>query len=400
MAKKATKEVMKDINLKFLLKEIYYSKGIDRASLAKKTQLSPATVTNLVAELKEQNKIKEVGNAVSTGGRKPILLAINPDYMYVIGIKIGYRYINFMLTDLNGNVKSVEQKAYDEISTQLIIEELNKRWQLWKKEYDMEILGIGVAVSGVVDSINGTVINSYLLQWQNVKLADSLKKAFAVDVQLLNDVDSFALAQMWKGEAYRYKSAAFLTLGVGIGGSIILKGTLLSTYGAVTEFGHITVREEGIKCNCGSKGCLEAEASFKALAEKINLATSSEKLKKAFQTMTDAESAEIDFLKLALKTDPRAANVVFKEYAMLVGIALKDIINIFRPDYFLIGGEAMEFSECFYQQAVEFSKKNCFNGLCDHLVFDKDHIGENAWTLGCIYKVIDKNMFISNINHS
>ena len=60
----------------------------------------------------------------------------------------------------------------------------------------------------------------------------------------------------------------------------------------------------------------------------------------------------------------------------------------------------MEFSECFYQQAVEFSKKNCFNGLCDHLVFDKDHIGENAWTLGCIYKVIDKNMFISNINHS
>lgn len=400
MAKKATKEVMKDINLKFLLKEIYDSNGIDRASLAKKTQLSPATVTNLVAELKEQNKIKEIGNAVSTGGRKPILLSINPDYKYVIGIKIGYRYINFMLTDLNGNVKSVEQKAYHEITTQLIIDELNMRWQLWKKEYGIEFLGIGVAVSGVVDSINGTVINSYLLQWQNVNLAECLKNKFAVDVQLLNDVDSFALAQMWKGQAYQYKRAAFLTLGVGIGGAVILNGILLSTYGAVTEFGHITVREEGLECNCGSKGCLEAEASFKALAEKMNLATTSHQLKKAFQTMTDAESAEIDFLKLALTKDPQAAKVVFKEYSMLVGIVLKDIINIFKPDYFLIGGEAMEFSECFYQQAVEFSKKNCFNGLSDHLVFDKDQIGENAWTLGCIYKVIDRNMFISNINHS
>jgi len=257
-----------------------------------------------------------------------------------------------------------------------------------------------VAVSGVVDTKTGTVINSYLLKWQNVKLAECLKREFAVDVQLLNDVDSFALAQMWKGKAYQYQNTAFLTLGVGIGGSVILNGKLLSTYGAVTEFGHITVRKEGIRCNCGSKGCLEAEASFKALAEKINSMTSSKSLRRAFQTMTDAESAEIDFLKLSLETDQKATMDVFKEYSILVGIALKDIINIFRPDYFLIGGEAMAFSAFFYQQALEFSKKNCFNGLSDHLVFDKDHIGENAWTLGCIYKVIDRNMFISNINHS
>jgi predicted NBD/HSP70 family sugar kinase len=397
VAKKATKEVMKDFNLKLLLKEIYYSKGIDRASLSKKTKLSPATVTNLVAELKEQGKIKEVGNAVSTGGRKPIILAINPDYRYVIGIKIGYSYINFMLSDLNGTVKSVEQKAYDQITISLIIDELKLQWQLWKEEYGIEFLGIGVAVSGVVDSINGTVINSYLLKWKNVKLAESLKREFSVDVQILNDVDSFALAQMWKGKAYQYKNAAFLTLGVGIGGSIILNGTLLSTYGTVTEFGHITVREDGIKCNCGSRGCLEAEASFKALSEKINLATTSTKLKTAFQTMNDAESSEIDFIKRALTEDKETVLEIFREYSSLVGIVLKDIINIFRPDYFLIGGEAMAFSDYFYNDTVEFAKRNCFKGLSDNLLFDKDHIGENAWTLGCIYKVIDRDMFNSNI---
>jgi hypothetical protein len=57
----------------------------------------------------------------------------------------------------------------------------------------------------------------------------------------------------------------------------------------------------------------------------------------------------------------------------------------------------MAFSDYFYNDIVEFAKRNCFKGLSDNLLFDKDHIGENAWTLGCIYKVIDRDMFNSNI---
>jgi len=386
---------MKDMNEKLILKQIYYSDGIDRASLAKKTNLSPASVTNLVSEMKSNGLVIEIGNAISTGGRRPILLDINPDYKYVIGIKIGYGYINFMLTDLIGTIKDVKQKIFENITTELVVSELKKQMKQWFQRYKRDFLGIGVAVSGVVDSINGTVINSYLLKWKNIKLSEILKKAFNKDVQILNDVDSFALAQLWFGRAKKYDNSVFLTLGVGIGGSVILNKRLLSSYGGVSEFGHMTIRENGNECNCGSRGCLEAEASFMELARTIAEKTKLETLKRDFNMMQETESSEIEFLERAKTSDKETFYQVFSQYSDLIGLVLKNIINIFKPEYLLIGGEAMEFSEYFYEKAIQYAKGNCFNGLSENLNFDKDAIGEDAWTLGCIYRVIENNILTS-----
>jgi len=396
LSKKATKEVMKDINVKLLLKNIYYSEeGVNRASLAKKTHLSPATVTNLIAELVEDGLIMETGNDISTGGRRPIILKINPDYKYIIGIKIGFGYINFMLSDLNGTVKEVIQRFYDDLTVDTVIRELRVQHDEWLKKYAIPFLGIGVAVSGVVDAINGRIINSYILNWKDIALSERIRKELGLDVQILNDVDSFAQAQLWKSEAKEYRNAAFLTLGVGIGGSVILNRQLLSNYGGVTEFGHMTVVENGMKCNCGSNGCLEAEASFRALTRKINKRVENEDLHLLYKQMKNNESSEIDFLKQAEMTENAVFKEVFQDFSRLIGIVIKNVINIFNPEYFLIGGEAMAFEKYFLDDTIKYARENTFNGLAEKIVFDRDKIGENAWTLGCIFKVIEQNILNS-----
>jgi predicted NBD/HSP70 family sugar kinase len=387
---------MKDINVKLLLKNIYYAEeGVNRASLAKKTHLSPATVTNLVSELVAEGLIIETGNDISTGGRRPIILKINPNYKFVIGIKIGFGYINFMLSDLNGVVKEVIQKIYEELTVETVIKELRRQHDEWQEKYKVAFLGIGVAVSGVVDAINGKIINSYILNWKDIELSKLIHDEFDLDVQILNDVDSFAQAQLWKSEAKNYRNSAFLTLGVGIGGSVIINRQLLSSWGGVTEFGHMTVVENGNKCNCGSNGCLEAEASFRALTRKINKNVKNEALHSLYKMMKNNESSEIDFLEHAERTENAIFKEVFQEFSRLIGIVIKNVINIFNPEYFLIGGEAMEFEKYFLNDTIKFANKNTFNGLAEKIVFDRDKIGENAWTLGCIFKVIEQNILNS-----
>ena len=110
VASKASKEIMKEINEKLLLRAIYESDGIDRASLAKMTGLSPATVTKVVGDLIEIGLVEETGVADSTGGRKPILLNVRQGKSCVLGLKIGVGYLDYSLTDLSGSVLASERK--------------------------------------------------------------------------------------------------------------------------------------------------------------------------------------------------------------------------------------------------------------------------------------------------
>jgi len=396
MANKVTKETMKEINEKLLLREIYFSSGINRATLSKKTSLSPATVTYLVGDLLEKNLIVETGVTGSTGGRKPIQLEINADHKCIMGIKIGLGYIDFMLTDLMGNTLKHTKNIYGEkFEPDFVLSELIKIWNEWKY-INIELLGIGVAVSGVVDSKFGIVVNSYLLEWKKVELKKMINEVFDVRTIILNDVDSFALAQLWKGMAWKHSNSIFMTLGVGIGGAMIINGKLHTSHGGVGEFGHMTVKMNGKRCNCGSHGCLEAEASFMVLANRVHAKTSSKELNDFYKTLKTTESSELQYLEKAVIYDEKVVQCVFKEYSEIIGIALKNLINIFAPQYLLLGGEAMRFEKYFYEDTINIAKENAFAGLADNVIFDKDSLGDSAWTYGCIYEIIEKELFLPN----
>lgn len=393
MVSKASKEVMKEINEKLLLREIYNNGGIDRASLAKMTGLSPATVSNVVSQLLENGLILETGVADSTGGRKPILLELNARKHRVLGLKIGLGYLDYVLADLAGSTLMSERKLIDPITPEQVIADTRGILSEWSNSVSGELLGIGVAVSGIVDSPKGVVKNSYLLNWKDVPFAGLLSQRCETKVHVMNDVDSFALAQFWKGSASRYKNCVFITLGVGIGGAIAVDGKLHTSSAGAGEFGHMTIERTGNLCTCGGRGCLEAHASFQVLAREVNGQTSSDELKGLYHSLKATETSEIDFLKRAVKLDLKTVKNVFQVYAVTVGIALKNLVNVFAPDYFLIGGEALEFSDFFLEKALTYARGNAFSGLADNTLFDIDKIGERAWTLGAVFRVIERELF-------
>ncbi|HOT31016.1 MAG TPA: ROK family protein [Petrotogaceae bacterium] len=390
-----SKELIREINEKLILKEIYLNKKIDRTSLIKNTGLSGGTITKIISCLIEKQLVKEIGEADSTGGRKPILLVLNKDYARIIGIKIGVGYIDFILTDLTGDVIFSQTVKYEgSISPQKVVSMIT---EFHSKFHDKQLLGISVAVSGIVNPNTGTVVTSFLLGWKDVELAQMIKKEVDTYIFVVNDVDSFSLSQLYNGNARFYKNSVVMTLGVGIGGSLIIDKKIHTADGGVGEIGHMSVVPNGNKCTCGSRGCLEAESSIAAIAARINKATTVAELKKIFSSVSNTEISELEFIRKAIDLDNKACKKVFKEFSVEIGIAMKNLINILAPDYFLLGGETLEFRDLFMKDAIEFAKKNAFGTLGTKVCIETDTLGRNAWTLGGIYKIIEVNLFENRI---
>jgi predicted NBD/HSP70 family sugar kinase len=83
----------------------------------------------------------------------------------------------------------------------------------------------------------------------------------------------------------------------------------------------------------------------------------------------------------------------FDEISVLLGVAIKNMINIFAPDYVLIGGEALEFRDLFLKKAILIARENSFGDLGDDVVIDIDDMGEVAWVQGVILNLIEKEVF-------
>ncbi|MDI3516083.1 MAG: hypothetical protein PWP09_149 [Thermotogota bacterium] len=391
---KLTKDILKDHNEKIVLRTIRQLGEASRTTISRITGLSTAAVTNITSRLLEADLIKENRHGKSRGGRRPILLGINEKHSWAVGVKIGYLYLYFVVTDLLGTPVLERKVALDSAAPSEVVEKIVEFVDTVAKipEYsDRKFLGIGVAVSGSVDSERGIVKSSYILGWRNVPIGSMLEKKIEAPVLVYNDVDSFAVTHYTIGRAKDYRNCIFITVGSGVGGAMILEGKLYTGKGGAGEVGHVTVVHDGRKCSCGSRGCLEAEISFNAMVDRIQRKTSMDPLRVHFRATTEDEA--IRYIHEAMRVDQATVTSVFDEVGTLLGIAIKNVINIFAPDYLLIGGEALAFKEFFLEKAVSVARKNAFGDLGDDVVIDVDDMGEVAWVQGVVLNLIEREVF-------
>ena len=391
---KLTKDILRDHNEKVVLKTIRQLGEASRTTISQITGLSTAAVTNITARLLKAGLIKENRHGKSKGGRRPILLGINEKHSWAVGVKIGYLYLYFVVMDLLGVPVLEHEVTLDNADPDEIVEKIVEFVDTVAKipEYgDRNFLGVGVAVSGSVDSERGVVKSSYILNWRNVPIGSMLEERINAPVLLYNDVDSFAVAHYAIGKAKNYRNCIFITVGSGVGGAMILDGKLYTGQGGAGEIGHMTIVHGGRKCSCGSRGCLEAEIAFEAIVERIQKETEEDFPKKRFHATTENEA--IRYIQDAVQLNQAGVKRVFDEMGTLLGMAIKNIINIFAPDYLLIGGEALLFKEFFLERAISVARKNAFGDLGETVVIDVDEIGEVAWAQGVVLNLIEREVF-------
>ncbi len=214
-----------------------------------------------------------------------------------------------------------------------------------------EIAAVGIGVPGVIDSERGIVRRWSNFGWRDVPLAAEMKKIFGKEVYIANDANVAALGEAKYGATAEYQSSIMITVGTGIGGGIVYNGELIEGYkSAGAELGHITIREGGIPCSCGRRGCYEKYASATALVRQTRLAMAEDLDSKMWETVggdIKAVSGKTAFEAMR-KGDPTAKKVV-EQYVGYLSEGIADFVNILRPEAIVLGGGVSNEGEALFE---------------------------------------------------
>ncbi|QLK85251.1 ROK family transcriptional regulator [Staphylococcus sp. 17KM0847] len=215
-------------NEQLVLKTIFNHKPISRTEIAKLTHLHKATITGVLNALQTKNIVTEVGQGSSTkrGGRKTILLEINPQLGYTVSIDFTYDSVDIMYNYLNGKVIDVQSYPLRDKKISHALEIVQQQVNpLAKKGTLNGLLGLALSIHGIVDS-DQSIKDSPFLDLDNLSVVDTLSRFADVPVLIENEANLAAIYEHSLHHHTCVKSLATLSIHKGIGAGIIFDSFL------------------------------------------------------------------------------------------------------------------------------------------------------------------------------
>ncbi|MFH1612281.1 MAG: ROK family glucokinase [bacterium] len=317
---------------------------------------------------------------------------------YAIGIDLGGTDIKAGIINTNGKILFTKSISTDALSGSekviLNIKKLIAECLEFSKKEKIKISGIGLGSPGLVDDQKGIIIGGAIniSEWKNIRLANILKKEFKLNTYLDNDVNMVVLGEYFFGAGKNTTNCVCITLGTGIGGGIIIDKKLYrGSFGFAGEIGHISIIYEGLKCNCGGIGCLEAYAGKNAFIEKAKMA-----IKKGFATSI-LKAVENDLTKITPKiicdearNGDHLSKMIVQDIARYIGAALASVINILNPEIIIIGGGISHAGDLLLDPIKDSIKKFALDLSIKNLKIVQAKLGNNAGIFGSCAKVFSK----------
>ncbi len=204
-----------------------------------------------------------------------------------------------------------------------------------------ELIGIGMGVPGRHNSAEGVVLYSpNFAGWTNVQLLAPIAAQFGVSTFMRNDVKTASMGEYYFGAGRGHRHIVMITLGTGIGGSLIADGRLMLGSGeGFAEVGHMTVAPTGRLCGCGNQGCWEAMAGRDAIIERAWRALQSGR-PSVLGDLTGFDHTKITpaLVAKAAQDGDLLAKEVLEETGTWVGLGVANLIQLYNPEVFIIGG--------------------------------------------------------------
>ena len=274
---------------------------------------------------------------------------------YIIGIDLGGMSAKGGLFSENGELLTEEKVATCiEDGFDGTLEKLSNLSRVLVQKIGAsytDVLSIGVGSPGVVDSKEGSVLRWSNYAWNNVPFAKTLSELTGKMVCVANDANVAALGEAKFGATAQYQSSILLTIGTGIGGGIVFDGKLIEGYRcAGAELGHITIRENGLPCACGRRGCYEKYASTKALIGQTRHAMV-ENLDTKMWEIVDGKIENVNGRTafIAAREGDETAKKVIQQFVGYLSEGIADFVNILRPEAIVIGGGISNENEMLFE---------------------------------------------------
>jgi glucokinase-like ROK family protein len=370
-------------NKSLVLQSVQAEDGIPMFEICNRTGLSTATVSRLVESLiKEQFLVEHEPIAVPKG-RPMKSVFFNSKGFYMIGIDLGTTYIRGVLTDLSAEIiKEVEVVTESRKDPQYV---LNKVIQVIHNLANTnlidpaKIIGVGMAVPGIINHNTGIVEYSPAFNWRDIELKRFMEKGIPYPVYFDNVSRAMALGELTYGTGKSFNDLICINVGYGIGAGIVIgKQLFYGTDGMAGEFGHIPVAGDGkILCSCGKNNCLTAYASGDAIVQRARLRLNDFPL--SVLNAIQSEDLDTKLVAEAAAEGDLLAQAVFNEAIEYLGMAIAGLMNIFNPQAIILGGGITLNGPIFWDKLKLVITENVFDHRSTkYQILPASHPGQTA----------------------
>lgn len=366
---------MKSVNKTIILNKIRLSEPISRAQIAKETKLTPPTVSSIVRELMTEGLVIETMLGESSGGRKPTMLHINSKAFFAIGVDAGPETVDCVITDLTGeiyyrNTAALQMPITNEEFVETLKQAVSGLFACSKMDRD-QIIGIGMAMHGVVDVEAGEVLVAPNINLRNIRVKEALEKEFGLAIKIENDARAMALGESWFGGHGSVDSMVAINIGRGVGAGIVLNGHLHhGAQGIAGEFGHMTIDLHGAVCECGNRGCLQTLVSGIAIVERS--------VEFCGERITGEE------IYALAQTGSKMHAEFLAEIGETIGIGLTNFIHLLNPDRIVLGGGVMKSKQYLLPAIKRKIEKTALTKTAAKTEVIATSLGDDATVLGAV----------------
>ncbi|MCA6122012.1 ROK family protein [Bradyrhizobium sp. WSM 1704] len=333
---------------------------LPRVELARSTGLSFPAISAITSKLLAEELLCEADTGAATSwsddtdeeyadpssgrrrGRPAVLLTLNPEFGRIIAVSLRMNLIETLIADFSG--AAVAQSRL-ELTTRaldagalcdLVIAQIEAMLDATATPRH-RLLGIGIALQGIVNADTGRHLWSPALSITDVDLATPVRQAFGVEVVMANDAVAVAVALAAAEPALAQGLSATIMVGHGVGMGIVIDGEARWGAGAGSEIGHVKLAMNGPQCRCGQRGCIEAHLADYALYRDA----------RTFLDLPPAVSQQPSEAQMALLRerasggDPRLAHL-FEQAGRALAEAVAATISVLRPHHVILAGPGLQ----------------------------------------------------------
>lgn len=367
--------------------EILRRRGpISRPDISKMMGINVVTISNYVEDFIKRSLVYEKELDVSDGGRRPVLLDLNPGAGFVIGVGLNLMNMVGLLVDLKGNIITKTQLARPKPSIKEISEcslEIVRELLRRSKEYTPNIKGIGIGIAGLINKEDGSIHwpqktdDYYTYVSTDLSLKDLMEKEFNLPVLIENDATSACFGERWFGLGQNFGDILFMFSGVGCG--IMINGEVYrGAQGYAGEVAISNIKEQGqFSCALGDSCFLKRWELDLGIVQEM----------RALKKIDDLDLKGVFALA---RSGDEGALLALKRAAKKFGIKIAYLVNLFNPQAVIIGGGLEEAGEDFLNKVASEVKVWASKEATDDLKIAYSQLRENAVALGAASLVMQK----------
>ncbi|MEM1273336.1 MAG: ROK family transcriptional regulator [Pseudomonadota bacterium] len=329
---------------------------IARIDIARRTTISPATVTAITSELLGAGLIEErhpdTPASAAKRGRPRIALSVCGDAFLIAGMKVADRQISVVLLDFVGETvgeyfRPITDGQMSPSALAALIQDVLQSACVEAGRSMGKVAGLGLGLAGLIDAPRNFVYWSPTLNARNVELGAILEARMPMPVFLDNDANLVAKAEQHFGESQGETDFVVVTIEQGVGMGIVIDNKIYrGDRGCGAELGHTKVQIDGAMCRCGQRGCLEAYVGDYAL------------LREAAVHGAGLPQNDLAALYARAQDGDATARSIFERAGRMLAMGLVNVINVFDPRLVILSGEQMSLDFLDGYQILEQIKDN------------------------------------------